>query len=225
MLKESIPIYIMGKEYQISAEATILNAFEQAGYKIIRGCGCRSGFCGACATFYRFKDDHRLRFDLACQKVVEPNMYLAQLPFFLSNKRLYDMDALQTTAEQVVELYPEVKDCIGCKSCVKVCPQGLKPLNYVALAKEGKFKDAAEKSFDCIMCGLCASRCPRGLEQYNIGILARRLYGRYLTIKDQNLDKRILETQEGRYDEELRKLKYMPKEELQQLYIERDITN
>jgi len=223
MSAELIPVYIMGKKHYVPETATILNAFEYAGYQVIRGCGCRGGFCGACATFYRFKDDYKLHVGLACQKVVEPNMYLTQLPFFPANKSLYDMDALEATAQQIIELYPEMMKCMGCNTCAKVCPQELEPMEYVAAAMRGDIKAAAEKSFDCIMCGLCASRCPGELVQYNIGMLARRLYSRYVAPNAQHLASRVLEIRDGKFNDDLEELKSMPKEKLQKVYEERDI--
>jgi uncharacterized 2Fe-2S/4Fe-4S cluster protein (DUF4445 family) len=77
-----IDIYIMGKHYRVPEGLTILTALEYSGYRMIRGCGCRAGFCGACATVYNFQNDPKLRFDLACQRRVEPEMSLVQIPFF-----------------------------------------------------------------------------------------------------------------------------------------------
>ncbi len=65
MAEELIPVYIMGKKYEVPSSLTIVRAMEWAGYKLIRGAGCRSGFCGACATVYRIKGDYRLRIGLA----------------------------------------------------------------------------------------------------------------------------------------------------------------
>ena len=78
-----VTIYIMGKQYKVPEGLTILKAMEYAGYKLIRGCGCRGGFCGACGTVYRTKGDYKLKVGLACQSLVEDEMYLAQIPFFL----------------------------------------------------------------------------------------------------------------------------------------------
>jgi len=36
-----IPIYLMGKRYEVPETLTIMKAIEYAGYKYIRGCGCR----------------------------------------------------------------------------------------------------------------------------------------------------------------------------------------
>ena len=102
-------IFIMGKAYDVPAGITIMDAMEHAGYRFIRGAGCRSGFCGACATIYNFKNDPQLRYDLACQKTVEPDMYLVQVPFFPAVKALYDLEKIEATGEQIMALYPEGK--------------------------------------------------------------------------------------------------------------------
>ena len=56
-----IPIYIMGKQYEVPDSLTIMKAIEYAGYKYIRGCGCRGGVCGACATVYRKPGEYKIR--------------------------------------------------------------------------------------------------------------------------------------------------------------------
>ena len=61
---------------------TIMTAMEYAGYTLKRGCGCRHGFCGACATIYRIKGKNELKTCLACQTQVEEGMYVASIPFF-----------------------------------------------------------------------------------------------------------------------------------------------
>ena len=65
-MEQMVNVFIMGKQYKVPASLTIMKAFEYAGYKLIRGCGCRNGFCGACATVYRFKGDRELKVCLAC---------------------------------------------------------------------------------------------------------------------------------------------------------------
>ena len=46
-------VYLMGKKYEVPEGLTIMGAMEDAGYQLVRGCGCRNGFCGACATIDR----------------------------------------------------------------------------------------------------------------------------------------------------------------------------
>ena len=77
---DKVPIFIMGKKYEVPASLTIQKALEYAGYQLIRGCGCRGGICGACGTVYRYPDSYRIEVGLACQTVVQPNMYITQIP-------------------------------------------------------------------------------------------------------------------------------------------------
>ena len=81
-MENMVNIYLFGKKYTVPADLTIMRAMEYAGYQLVRGCGCRNGFCGACATIYRIKGDRELRSCLACQTKVENDMYIATLPFF-----------------------------------------------------------------------------------------------------------------------------------------------
>lgn len=223
MAEKLIPIYIMGKKYEVPSSLTIMRAMEWAGYKLIRGAGCRSGFCGACATVYRIKGDYHLRIGLACQTVVEPEMYLAQIPFFPVEKAIYNIQELKPTPEQLFQIYPEILRCLSCGTCTKACPQEIDVMDYMADAMKGDIASVARKSFDCIMCGLCAARCPAEEAQYNVALLCRRLYGKYLAPKSQHLWERIEEIEAGKFDEELAKLKSMGEEELRQSYEERDI--
>ena len=52
-----VNVFFFGKKYTVPAGLTIMTAMEYAGYQLKRGCGCRNGFCGACATIYRIKGD------------------------------------------------------------------------------------------------------------------------------------------------------------------------
>lgn len=223
MAEKLIPVYIMGKRYEVPSSLTIMRAMEWAGYRLIRGAGCRSGFCGACATVYRIKGDYRLRIALACQTMVEPEMYLAQIPFFPAEKAIYNIKELKPTPEQLFQIYPEILRCLSCGTCTKACPQEIEVMDYMADAMKGDIASVASKSFDCIMCGLCAARCPAEEAQYNVALLCRRLYGKYLAPKSQHLKERIEEIEAGRFDEEMAKLKSMGEEELRQRYRERDI--
>ena len=81
-MEEMIHVYFFGKPYQVPASLTIMRAMEYAGYQLVRGCGCRNGFCGACATLYRIQGKQGLRACLACQTQVGEGMYVATLPSF-----------------------------------------------------------------------------------------------------------------------------------------------
>ncbi len=120
-----VDIYIMGMRYQVPEGLTIMRALEYAGYQLIRGVGCRAGFCGACATVYRVAGDPQLKYALACQTSIEPGMYLTQIPFFPSVKALYNVEELEPEGEQVVQIYPDLVTCLGCNTCTKSCPHDL----------------------------------------------------------------------------------------------------
>ena len=49
-MEKMVHVFLMGKQYEVPANLTIMGALEYAGYQLVRGCGCRNGFCGACAT-------------------------------------------------------------------------------------------------------------------------------------------------------------------------------
>jgi len=223
MATETVNVYIMGKRYTVPAGLTIMKAMEYAGYRFIRGCGCRGGFCGACGTVYRLPGDYRLKVGLACQTVVVDGMHLTQIPFFPANKATYDISELQPTLGVLLVHYPELSRCLGCNTCTKVCPQELEVMDIMAAAMRGDIEKVANMSFDCLMCGLCAARCPAEIVQYNIFILARRLYGRYLVPEAEHLRQRLAEIEEGRFDQELDRLTALDRESLVALYNARDI--
>ncbi|MCK4266287.1 MAG: 4Fe-4S dicluster domain-containing protein [Thermoplasmata archaeon] len=221
--KGDISIYVMGKKYQVPNGLTIMNALEYAGYRYIRGCGCRGGFCGGCGTIYRFKDEYKLHSGLACQTMIEENMYLVQIPFFPANKAKYNMDELKPVGSTLLKLYPELARCVSCNTCTKVCPQDIEVMDYMQAALRGDIKTAAEISFDCIMCGLCAVRCPSEIVQYNIAILCRRLFGKHIAPKAEHLKIRVAEISDGKFDKELKTLMRSDTKRLRILYDERDI--
>jgi len=218
-----IDIYIMGRHCQVPEGLTILTALEYSGYRMLRGCGCRAGFCGACATIYNFKIDPQLRYELACLKAVEPDMCLVQVPFFPAVKAIYDLEKLEPDGEKIKALYPDIVKCFGCNTCTKTCPQELEVMWFMADALRGDIRAVADKSFDCVMCGLCAARCPQGLVPYNVALLCRRLYGRYLTTVSEHLDNRIGEIESGKFDAEIEELKEAGDKELRRRYAGRDM--
>jgi ferredoxin len=221
--KDKVRIYIMGREYKVPTGLTIMEGMEYAGYRFIRGCGCRGGFCGACATVYRMKGDYKLRMDLACQKVVEDGMYLVQLPFTPAEKSLYDIKESSPSANVLLEYYPEIAKCVSCNTCTKACPQDLEVMDFVQAAIRGDIEQVAKLSFDCIMCGLCAMRCPAEIVPYNMALLARRLYGKYTMPKAKHVEERIKEVDEGKFDGEIDRFVKMSLEELKEEYRKREI--
>jgi succinate dehydrogenase/fumarate reductase-like Fe-S protein len=218
-----VPIFIMDKRYMVPEALTIMGALEYAGYKLVRGVGCRAAFCGACSTVYRIEGDAKLYIGLACGTQVQPGMHLTQIPFYPAERAQYRLDELEPTFATLVKLYPQVLKCLGCGTCTKSCPQDLQVKDYMAAAMRGDIARVADLSFDCILCGMCVSRCPAEEAQPNIAILCRRLYGRYLAPKAKHLADRVAEIDGGKYDDEFAKIKAMHETELRQAYNTRDI--
>lgn len=218
-----VNVYLMGKKYSVPSSLTIMGAMEYAGYQLVRGCGCRCGFCGACATIYRIKGDRELRVCLACQTKVEDNMYVATLPFFPLVKQVYDIEKVKPEEQIMMQLYPEIYSCIGCNACTKACPQGLNVMQYIAYAQRGELEKCAEESFDCVSCGCCTVRCPAGISHPMVGLLARRLTGKYIEPESKHLTKRVEEIHEGAYDELIEQIMQKPITEMQELYNNREI--
>ena len=220
---EMVEVFLMGKPYVVPSSLTIMKAMEYAGYKLVRGVGCREGYCGACGTVFRRRGDYKLYSGLACQTLVEDGMYLAQIPSFPAEKAVYNIQELEPTASSILRYYPELARCVSCNSCTKVCPQEINVMDYVNEALRGDIARAAQTSFDCIMCGLCTVRCHAEMPQYLIGILARRLYAAHIAERDQDLERRVQQILDGEFDKELADLQKMSTEDLKTLYKKRDI--
>lgn len=222
-MEKTVNVYIMGKKYEVPSNLTIMGAMEYAGYQLVRGCGCRCGFCGACATIYRIKGENELKTCLACQTQVIDNMYIAVLPFFPVEKKPYDINEVKPSQQIMMQLYPEIYACIGCNACTKSCTQSLNVMQYIAYAQRGDFEACAEESFDCVMCGVCSSRCPAGISHPQVALLARRLTGKYLAPKSQHLLDRVDAIERGDHKAIIEELMGKPIEELKELYNTREI--
>ena len=150
-------------------------------------------------------------------------MYVASLPFFPTDKRTYEIEKIRPEEQIMMQLYPEIYSCIGCNACTKACTQNLNVMQYIAYAQRGEFEKCAEESFDCVGCGICSARCPAGISHPMVGLLARRLTGKYIAPKAGHLEKRVEEINHGDYDELIEKIMNRPVEEMRELYNNREI--
>ncbi len=222
-MEDMVKVYLMGKQYSVPSNLTIMTAMEYAGYQLVRGCGCRNGFCGACATIYRIHGQVELKACLACETKVQEGMYVATLPFFPLVKKVFDVEKIPATQAVMMQLYPEIYSCIGCNACTKSCTQSLNVMQYIAYAQRGEFEKCAEESFDCVMCGVCSSRCPAGISHPQVAMLARRINGKYLAPKCEHLDNRVQEIKDGTFKDLMEAIMQKPVAEMKELYNNREI--
>ena len=96
-------------------------------------------------------------------------------------------------------------------------------MQYIAYAQRGEFEKCAEASFDCVGCGCCSVRCPAGISHPMVGLLARRLTGKYIAPESGHLKKKVEEIHHGDYDELIEQIMNKPIDEMQELYNNRDI--
>ncbi len=215
-----ISIYVMGKRFSVPEDLTILKALEFSGFQVTRGCGCRGGVCGACATVYRRKGDYRIVTGLACQTVIEPEMSLVTLPYISSNRPPYKVREMDPDSLDIVKTYPELMRCMGCNTCTKSCPVNLQVMNYISAAIRGDLKQVVDLSIECVMCGLCAARCPAEISPYNVALLVRRLYGVHKLQRSPQLEKRVADIAAGVYSAEIAELKKSDNKKLQEKFNE-----
>jgi len=222
-MTKMIPVFVMGKRYEVPESLTIMKAMEYAGYQFIRGCGCRGGVCGACSTVFRREGDYKIYSGLACQTVVEPGMHLTQIPFYPALRAAYDYATIEPTPEAIHELYPELFRCVACNACTKICPMDVQVLDYISHLKRGDITKAADISFDCIQCGLCASRCFGEIPQYHVAQLARRLNGGKLAPRSEHMANMVEGIEAGKFTESIQEMKVMDEDELKELYTAREM--
>mgnify|MGYP000760429685 FL=1 len=150
-------------------------------------------------------------------------MYVASLPFFPLEKKVYNIEEIKPTEQIMMQLYPEIYSCVGCNACTKACTQGLNTMQYIAYAQRGEYEKCAEESFDCVMCGVCSSRCPAGISHPQVALLARRLTGKYIKPEAKHLTDRVKAIENGDFDALVEAIMDKPLEELKELYNNREI--
>ena len=220
-MSHTVTVYLYGKAYEVPENLTIMTAIEYIGKQLVHGCGCRNGFCGACATVYRI--DGQVKTALACETPVIDGMIVESTPIIATKNPRYDITDLEPLDTAIKRIFPEIDHCISCNACTRNCVRGLNVSRYIAYARKGNLQKCAEESFACVSCGLCTLRCPAKISHPEVALLARRIYGAYLQAESNQLFERLSEARNGDFDAPIKKLIGLPKDELKRLYQNRDI--
>lgn len=213
------------QKLEVSSGLTILAALESVGIRLVRGVGCRSGICGACAVLYRIPaQSHDLFAALMCQETVQDGMEILPLPYVPQKKVPHHLHLPEeeSPSYHVLRLYPEINNCIMCGACVKTCPMDIDVMGYVGMIKRGDLKGAARESFTCIGCQMCVLRCPVSISQPNAALAARRWHGRYQVPKADHLTKMVAKISTDRYAPIFRWMRHLDVVEFQALYQRRE---
>jgi ferredoxin len=211
-----VSVEIAGKKYQVPEGITVVKALWYTGQEVMRGVGCLGGFCGACATYYRTKDDPKVRTCLACQTAVEDGMSFSMVPPFPARKATYQMSELKDPKQDLFTLYPEAPLCRNCNACTEACPQQIDVREGVWRAVFGDFKAVSEMFMDCVMCGLCAPVCIADIAPSLVALYASRAQGVFFTEKPELLHHRIRQIEEGRYEAEWDRVMKMNEQQLKE---------
>jgi succinate dehydrogenase/fumarate reductase-like Fe-S protein len=209
-----VTVEIAGKKYDVPEGITLMKALWYTGQEVVRGAGCLGGFCGACATYYRTKDDPKVKTCLACQMAVQDGMSFSMMPPFPARKATYDMATLKDPKQDLFTLYPEAPLCRNCNACTEACPQKIDVREGVWKAVFGDFKSVSEMFMDCVMCGMCTPVCIADIAPNLVALYVSRAQGAHFTEKPARLDKRIGEIEMGKYTDEWNRVLTMNAAEL-----------
>ena len=70
---------------------------------------------------------------------------------------------------------------------------------------------------------MCAMRCPADIKHYHVGQLARRIRGKYIDPRSQDLKNRLAEINDGKYDKDIDDLMTMDANTIKDRYASRKI--
>ena len=153
MKENTVDIYLFGKKYTVPDDLTIMRAMEYAGYQLVRGCGCRNGFCGACATIYRIKQVYDIEKVKPTEQIMMqlyPEIYACVGCNACTKSCTQGLNVMQYIAYaqrgEFDKCAEESFDCVMCGVCSSRCPAGISHPQVAMLARRLNGKYLAPKS-------------------------------------------------------------------------------
>ncbi|MBF0356848.1 MAG: 2Fe-2S iron-sulfur cluster binding domain-containing protein [Alphaproteobacteria bacterium] len=204
-----ISLTINGLAVDVTAGMTLVEAAWHAGVPGITGVGCLEGVCGSCRVMLR--RDKVVSVGLACQTFVESGIEVIFLPAASAPRHHYDINDFKDSWDihaRFHSIFPEASRCRHCHGCVGACPKDISVEDGVALAAQGRYREAGEAFFECVMCELCDVACPELIAPAHVGLFSRRITAHFhlrppnLITRLEELRQKRVEMGEGERDED-----------------------
>ena len=194
-----VNVIIDGKSITAPSSLSVIQALWHAGYPRVKSVGCLEGVCGSCRVMVRRAGQTQVDMALGCQTLVEEGMQVVFLVFPNPTHHSYQLDEIKNSWDVQAEfhrIFPESNQCRDCKGCLSACPKNIDVQKGVALARDGKFREAGEVFVECSMCNLCMTGCPEQISPNHVGLFARRVTA-YFHTRPSNLINRLEELRKG----------------------------
>lgn len=201
----TVNLIINGKAINAPPHLSVIQALWHAGYPRIKSVGCLEGVCGSCRVLVRRAASAEVSTELACQLLVEEGMQVIFLVFPNPTHHSYQLTDFGNSWDIQAafhRVFPEALQCRHCGGCDKACPKDIEVEHGVALAVEGRFREAGELFVECVMCNLCMTGCPELIAPNHVGLFARRVTA-YVHIRPANLISRLEQIRQGHLDFEI----------------------
>lgn len=196
---QQVNAIIEGKAICAPDNLSIIQSLWHAGYPRVKSVGCLEGVCGSCRVMVRRAGNDQVSMELGCQTLIEEGMQVIFLVHPTPTHHQYELSEIDNSWNVQAEfhrIFPEAGDCRHCHGCTTTCPKGIEVEAGVALACEGKFREAGELFVECIMCNLCMTGCPEEIAPNHVGLFARRVTA-YFHARPSNLINRLEEMRQG----------------------------
>lgn len=194
-----VNVIIDGKSITAPSSLSVIQALWHAGYPRVKSVGCLEGVCGSCRVMVRRAGQTQVDMALGCQTLVEEGMQVVFLVFPNPTHHSYQLDEIKNSWDVQAEfhrIFPESNQCRDCRGCLSACPKNIDVQKGVALARDGKFREAGEVFVECSMCNLCMTGCPEQISPNHVGLFARRVTA-YFHTRPSNLINRLEELRKG----------------------------